>query len=791
MSLLIIDLIQNMKESYYFREIYDEIERKKTLKDVKPITAQEHESTSEKPMALKDYSLSLRQSIQEKVSSKEKEPLSELEQEKIKSLSELITPELMNEYKQIIGILSQKTRKTEQHPQRELINIDSKELSENIESWIEHLINEVRNRQEAGLGEEDIEELRAQCWLFFASVGCVMNTHSFERDIVDFYKTKDKEDLSEQEEAKQKKELLKDLQTRYSLNPVEAEILVNLIKSDKDGKENYSPKVLVKTISKLWGGYKLGEKKGTITKISLGYLISKGAESFAPSLFQNIIAQDKFNVAVFLEYFGLNKISEVIDAKIEIELAKVMNDINHQINERITNSLFFQEFEFIHEKSLGEIYETLERGKDATEQILHDVIARFTPTLAGIAMSLAFLAKINLALGAIGVASLPVMYKIAKKQNKQIWSMYEQERREGEKIARSLGSIKSGFEEVKTLSETPAIAHDVKKQMDTKDTLSLKRNVKEIKMRLQRIIPFDVSTVVAAGVGGALEQFGMISGGAVLSNIIYSNQLNWPVQELVNLYFNRFSRYIQDIQHMEDILGKYEELDLPEGEREKNRVPVTELENLDISIRNLCYKNILRGISLDIKQGEFLTITGASGIGKSTLLRNIVGLYHPDGGDIEIGGVKNDGIKKYGKDSLYSVMSYCNQSPQIFDGMTLRENLLLWSKEEVDDAKIKKVLEDLHLDKFVDKLDTEVKYLSGGEMVRIGVARTLIKGAKIILLDEPTASLDSQAATEVRKVIAEVNEKYPDTTIICASHDEGLIKISKRSVDITQLQKPL
>ena len=240
---------------------------------------------------------------------------------------------------------------------------------------------------------------------------------------------------------------------------------------------------------------------------------------------------------------------------------------------------------------------------------------------------------------------------------------------------------------------------------------------------------------------------------------------------------------------MDEILGAYEKLDLPEGKKEKDRIPVSELENFDISIKNLCYKNILRDVSLDIKQGEFLTIAGASGAGKSTLLRNLVSLYKPDGGGIEIGMVKNDKIKKYGKESIYSIMSYCNQNPQIFEGMTLRENLLLWSNEETDDGKIKKVLEDLHLEKFIGKLDEEVKNLSGGEKVRIGVARTLIKGARIMLLDEPTASLDSQAATEVRKIISEISEKYSDTTIICVSHDEELIKLSKRSVNMSELQK--
>ena len=328
----------------------------------------------------------------------------------------------------------------------------------------------------------------------------------------------------------------------------------------------------------------------------------------------------------------------------------------------------------------------------------------------------------------------------------------------------------------------------MKGQMNERGEIWLKNYTRERKGRYLQNVPITVASVVGAGVGAVLQSMGMVSGGEILANYIYTDRLNRPIQELVNLYFNDFSRHIKDIQRMDKILGENAEYDLPEGEKEKERIPVTELPNFDISIKNLRCKNILRGLNLNVKQGEFLTIAGESWAGKSTLLRNLVGLYPPDGGEITIGEVPNNKIKKYGKESIYSVMSYCNHSPQIFEGMTLRQNLLLWSKEPVADKRIAEVLKDLHLESFAGRLDEEVKHLSGGERVRIGVARTLIKGAKIMLLDEPTASLDSQAASEVRRVIGEIKEKYPDTTIICVSHDDELIKSSKRSVNIKDLQ---
>ena len=127
-----------MKESYFFKPAKEEIEKKKEAVETKPLTSEEHEETEQKPMTLKDHWLSLRQSIQEKLVIEK--PTAE-EQEKTKSLSELITPELMAEYKQILKSFNEKTKKSEGHSQREFIEINDGELYSNIESWIEKLIN--------------------------------------------------------------------------------------------------------------------------------------------------------------------------------------------------------------------------------------------------------------------------------------------------------------------------------------------------------------------------------------------------------------------------------------------------------------------------------------------------------------------------------------------------------------------------------------------------------------------------------------------------------------------------
>jgi len=215
------------------------------------------------------------------------------------------------------------------------------------------------------------------------------------------------------------------------------------------------------------------------------------------------------------------------------------------------------------------------------------------------------------------------------------------------------------------------------------------------------------------------------------------------------------------------------------------------LPNLDISVRNLDVKNILHDVSFDIKQGEFVAIRAQKGEGKTTLLRTMLGLYQPEKGSVSFGGVPVDGIKKYGEQSLNSQFGYANQNPGFIETMSLKDNLLLWNKDNISDEAVISMMNDLGMHKLVPRLNKKGKYYSGGELRLLGIARALLTKPKILFLDEPTANLDPASVDRIAGILKTIREKYPKTTIISVTHDEDFAKYADRTINLGVLNKKL
>lgn len=184
--------------------------------------------------------------------------------------------------------------------------------------------------------------------------------------------------------------------------------------------------------------------------------------------------------------------------------------------------------------------------------------------------------------------------------------------------------------------------------------------------------------------------------------------------------------------------------------------------------------HVLRGVDLDVQQGENVAVLGRSGTGKSVLIKIIVGLLQPDAGRVTVLGQDVEKLRGRALDAFRQKVGFSFQSSALYDSMSIRENLEFplvrnvrnLTQAEIDRA-VEEALDDVGLSQTINQMPSE---LSGGQRKRIGIARTLILKPEIMLYDEPTAGLDPITCIEINNLINEVQERYRATSIII-THD--------------------
>lgn len=190
---------------------------------------------------------------------------------------------------------------------------------------------------------------------------------------------------------------------------------------------------------------------------------------------------------------------------------------------------------------------------------------------------------------------------------------------------------------------------------------------------------------------------------------------------------------------------------------------------------------VLKGIDLEVKEGEFLAIMGASGSGKSTLL-NIIGLLDkPDSGvyifdEKEVNSLSKKELAKIRNQKIGFVF----QAFHLIPWATALENVLMpllykGKIKKEDEKKALQLLIRLGLEKRINAKPGE---LSGGEQQRVAIARALITKPTLLLADEPTGNLDSKSSQEVMNIFKELNEE--GLTIIMVTHDPEIAKFAQR-----------
>ena len=193
----------------------------------------------------------------------------------------------------------------------------------------------------------------------------------------------------------------------------------------------------------------------------------------------------------------------------------------------------------------------------------------------------------------------------------------------------------------------------------------------------------------------------------------------------------------------------------------------------------------LNRVSINVKSGDFLMITGRNGSGKSTLLHQLALLDFPDEGEVFIDGEKTTHLsEKKRMDFRLSRLGYIFQEYALIAELTALENVMLPAMMIEPSKKAKKraigILTKIGLKNKYGRLPSE---LSGGEQQKVAIARALINYPKIIFADEPTANLDTTASKEVLEIFKSLNEKE-GITIIMITHEPDELVYANRIIKL-------
>ncbi len=747
-----------------------------------------------------------------------------------------IEPEIPQELKHLVG------REARKEFQKIVSRICSKkagypdpsrgELKHDIDLWLKRLTD---NELEAS--PKNNKKIEDAARLFFGALADSVNLNELYKTVEVFANRHKFQDQTISEQKKLRKLFVQSYKAKY---PLKTKELLRLFNAITGVAEPFSYFTMRKTMHKIYDDAGITSKDRWRALVGLklflgsichaaGPIALTGVSSALSSLNSTLGSISGVEPATLSE---LDQKIQKIDDVAGMTLAPLANytgnrlgkaalmallehvrKINTTTNSRIANCSLTRALEFDGDKHFTEIFDVLRRGKQAQQKLIMAMQTDIPASAIDILSSLGALGTINPTLAAISLLSMPAIYAISRKGGEKIQDTNRQEAAATAKSSNSLSERVKGQEAIRSSPTREDIIADIEKRLDEADQLDITNTKQIIGLQHTSMSVFYLTTCVSLTTGSLLylNNPANTQHSDLLANAFFTQRMQFPFKQLLETYYTKVPKLIQDIQRMNQVLEQVEALNAADRAAEAKRMSATDAlkDGHDISIQNLHWKGILKGVNLEIPNGDIIGIVGTSGTGKSSLIKTIVGINKPNKGSVSISDHNLADIKQDGEDSIYTKLAYSNQFPEIFNDINLRENLLLWSGHNPGDEKIQEVLQELGLDKFTDQLDSNDFHFSGGERARIGIARALLKNPKVLILDEPSAGLDEHTTQGLVEIIKHIKRPstatnpnpYEDTTIICVTQDvtfrEELAKLAQAQkktgiVDIaTMVTKPM
>ncbi|MDN6194930.1 MAG: ABC transporter ATP-binding protein/permease [Atopostipes suicloacalis] len=489
-----------------------------------------------------------------------------------------------------------------------------------------------------------------------------------------------------------------------------------------------------------------------------GSLLATGISLALPLFAKNFIDHfsiDSLNGKIIFIILGLFIFRVLFGAFSNYLLSKAGQQVVARLREQIWNKLIRMPVSYFDQNTSGELVSRVVNDTSVVQQVITSYLAQLVSgTITIIGVSIILLAM-NWQMTLLMLVGVPIMFGLVFQLGKR---MAKVARATQDELANFSGKIQQTLSEIRLMKiSTAEEIERTKAERGIKKLYAL--GLKEAKI-VSVIGPF-MSVIIMFllllifGYGGIEVAKGRMTIGSLIAFLLFLFQLLQPIVAFTQL-FTQFQRAAGATNRISKIL------ELEEESKEKGMsldilsLPLT-FKNVDFSYEE--NQKILKDISFQAKAGEKTAFVGPSGGGKTTLFYLIEQFYNVDTGEILIG---QHPIQELSKENWRNQIAYVSQENAMLSGR-IRDNLIygLDDAEEISDDKIWEALEMAYAAEFVetmnDKLDTVVgergMNLSGGQRQRISIARAFLRNPKLLMLDEATASLDSQSEGVVQEAL--------------------------------------
>ncbi|MBM6615206.1 ABC transporter ATP-binding protein [Desemzia sp. RIT804] len=522
--------------------------------------------------------------------------------------------------------------------------------------------------------------------------------------------------------------------------------------------------------------------KGVLVVGLIGSMVTTLVGLAIPLLAGNIVDEftlETFQVSIIAAIVAAFLLQAVIDGGSAYLLAKAGQQMVARLRERLWLKMVRLPVSYFDTTPSGDSVSRVVNDTGIVRDLITYYFPQFVAGIISIIGAVTILLFMDWKMTLVMLISVPVVLLVMIPLGKKMGKISRELQAE---TAQFSGDIQQTFSEIRLMKSSTAEATEEEKGKAGIHRL-FKTGLKESKVTsiigpLMYLIIMAVVVLIFA-YGGIRVANGTLSTGSLVAFLLYLFQIIYPVTSFAT-FFTQLNKTMGATERIVAILEMPDEIG-QEGIVESIADKTLTFQRVSFSYQK--DESVLKDVSLTAQPGEMIAFSGPSGGGKTTIFSLLERYYEPDSGEIRIGDIP---IHQFSLAAWRNQIGYVSQESAMMAG-TIRENLTygLENAESILDDRLWEVAKLAYADQFIKKfklgLDTSVGergvMLSGGQRQRINIARAFLRDPKILLMDEATASLDSQSEQVVQHALSRLMEGR--TTFVIAHRLATIVNADK------------